>query len=751
MNKEVTVKMIAKRDCTGCSVCANKCPVDAIQMKENEEGFLYPFIDEDKCISCGACLNACAVHQEPTRQNDNPKVFAAQANDDVRMESSSGGVFSVLASKIIDEGGYVCGAAYSDDFRSVNHIIINDKDSLQKLRGSKYVQSIIGDVYKEIQTLLRAGKKVLFSGTPCQVAGARKFFGDNENLITVDIVCHGIPSPKSYRLFLDTVVTERSENKDIKEFSFRNKHKHGWSHSVYAKMGDGYEYDKGKYETPWYNAFINILNCRESCGNCRFNKIPRQGDITLADFWAIEELPKEWDDGKGTSIVCANSLKGEVALNSISEEIKILETEIDVARKHNGNLVGSSKSHKNRNRFFELVNKGNDFEKATEYAIKRKFDIGYVGWWYGINYGSVLTNFALWNYLNSLDYTILMLDWPLEYPTNDPIPDSFARRFANKHYEISMRRTYDELYNLNWFCDTFVVGSDQLWNYWSTKKDGSYFFLNFVEDTKKKIAYSTSFGHPSYDAPKHLLKETGYHMSRFDAVSVREKDGVDICKETFGVDAVQTIDPVFLNEASVYESLCDGLKVDKENYIFAYILSPTEEKRETLIELAKRLNKDIVLILDADGDREGNKRVMNMPECLIENPELEEWVNYIRNADYVFTDSFHGVCFSIIFEKQFSCVANVRRGLSRFKTIMGTADIMDNMVLDSKDIISKEIYNKVIDYNHVNGLLKPEIERSKEWLKHALKTNKPHTGSGYDLLVDRLRELENRVKNLEQK
>lgn len=749
MSNEITIKAIAKSDCTGCGACFNMCPVDAISMKENEEGFLYPQIDENKCVSCGLCLRTCPVKDEPELLNDKPDVYAAQANDNIRRASSSGGLFSVLAEKILAEGGAVCGAAFDNDYRKVRHILVEDNKGLELLRGSKYVQSATEDVYKQIKEKLNRGQKVLFSGTPCQVAGVRKYIGDDTNLYTIDVLCHGAPSPKSFELFLDTVVLKHSENKKLVELSFRDKTKYGWAPSLYAKTENGYEYSKSKTETPWYNAFLNILNCRQSCGNCKFNKIPRPGDITLGDYWAINELPREWDDGKGTSIVCINSSKGKELFDLIREDIKVIESSIDSAKKKNGNLVTTSTSHMARGRFFQFMSNGKDFEKSTEYALKRKFDIGYVGWWYGKNYGSVLTNFALWKYLTDNHYSVLMLEWPINPgEEKNPVPDTFSRRFANKYYEISMRRTYSELYNFNWFCDSFIVGSDQLWNYWSTRDNGAYFFLDFVEDTKKKIAYSTSFGHPSYDAPKYLLKETGYHLSRFDAVSVREKDGIDICRDTFGVDAEQTIDPVFINDVSVYEELCNEIKIDKSNYIFAYILSPNEEKRETLLKLAKQLNKEVVLILDADGDREGNKKIMNMPESLVEDPELEEWLAYLKNADYVYTDSFHGLCFSIIFHKQFACIANIRRGLSRFKTIADVTNLNNRIVLSPEQIINNNIYGNEIDYDNVDELLKSEIERSKKWLNDALEKDKPHVGSAYDLLVDRIRVLENKIDKI---
>ncbi len=748
-----TIDNILKKDCTGCASCANSCPVKAISMVPNKEGFLFPKIAYESCINCGKCLLKCPIENRPVDNEMTPTIYAAYASDEIRRRASSGGIFTVLAEYVISNGGKVCGAVFDDDFKGVHHTIVDKIEDLEPLKESKYVQSSIGNVYGEIQSFLQEGQMVLFSGCGCQVAGLKNFLGkEYDNLITVDILCHGAPSPKAFRKYVDSVVLHDRKDDKIVDFSFRRKDAWGWSHSIYAKLESGYEYSKAKTQSSWYPSFINILNCRESCGNCQFNKLPRQGDITLGDFWGIDALGPNWNDGRGASIITLNSQKAGRVYSEI--ECKLDKSEkitLDIARGKNGNLVGSSKSHKERKRFFELLDLYDDYNKITEYSLGRKFDVGYVGWWYGKNYGSVMTNFALEQFISSLGYSVLMLEWPETTKPFYPIEDSFARRFGKKYYEIAMRRTYDELKDLNWFCDSFLVGSDQLWNYWSTKENGAYFFLNFVDDSRKKIAYATSFGHSVYGAPRHELENNAFHMNRFDYISVREKDGVDLCNEVFGVDAEWTIEPVFLLEQERYNKLVEDSQLETpDNYIFAYILSPSLEKREALLELSKQKGLNVILVLDAQADFEKNRNTMNMPESLLENIEMEDWLKLIKNASFVVTDSFHGLCFSMIFEKEFVCIGNSKRGLSRFQTLLEVADLEERMIMDPYEL--REFANPVpINYKKVRRNMSEMIDASKQWLKNALSTKKAYRFSTYDILMRRINELEKKIFELEHK
>lgn len=757
-----TINNVKRLECSGCSACANLCPVDAIQMVEQLDGFLYPAIDEQKCIECGLCFDRCpAVNRGKNNNDDEPECYALWAEEEVRMKSSSGGAFTIFAEYVLEQGGYVCGASWNSEWK-VEHIIINKKEDLYKLRGSKYIQSSIDrSIYKEIKKLLVEGNKVLFTGCPCQVAGLKAYLGKNyEQLIMVDIVCHGVPSPKAFNKFLKTVSKSTNPEYDEEHFleqigciDFRNKHTYGWNHSLEIKFSNGVEYSKRKAETAWYASFSNTINCRESCGHCNYATLPREGDITMGDFWGVEDFKEDWDDRKGTSIVLANNDRGKEVINIVKERIVRLEkADLSVAKKKNWNLVGSPKTHQHRKRFFELLDMYDDYEKITEYALKRKFDIGYVGWWYGKNYGSALTNFALHQYLKSKGLSVLMLEWPLKSAKDKGnIENSMSRRLGEKYYDISIQRTYEELHDLNWFCDSFIVGSDQLWNYWSTKESGHFYFLDFVEDSKKKIAYSTSFGHPVYGAPNYILKETAFHLGRFDYISVREKDGIDICRDKLGVDAVQTIDPVFICEKKEYLNLIEESRLDiEEPYIFAYILSPSREKREALLAAKKKYGLNLILVLDAQEKHEENRRIMDMDEYIYDDLEIADWLKLIKNCQYIITDSYHGICFSIIFEKQFACIGNIKRGISRFNTLFDLLNLHHRMVFEPYQVL--EVLQKSrIEYDEIRNILNDQIVKSKKWLDTALESPKVAKASVYDLLLDKIRKMENEIRELRKK
>lgn len=737
-----TIRCVSSDICTGCGACQNICPVKAIKMKVDKEGFWFPQICEDICISCGKCKTICPVLHPVYDNSMKPEIYAAEASDELRMQSSSGAIFPVLSEYFITNlDGMVCGASFTDDFRNVEHIVISNKKELDKLKGSKYVQSYIGSSYEEVEQLLKEGKYVLFSGCPCQVAGLKNFLGRNyDNLLTIDILCHGVPSPKAYHKYLDSIVLADRPGVGIERLSFRDKKQFGWSPSVYAVLKDGYYYSKPKNGTMWYNAFLNILCCRKSCGQCQFNRIPRQGDITLGDFWGEEGLDNSFRDGKGISVVCLNNEKGKIYFDKIKDTlVRYDRTTLEVAKNKNWNLVGSSKSHKNRYRFFDLLDKYDDFDRIVDYALNRKFDIGFVGWWYGENYGSAITDYALWKVLTDLNYSVLMLEWPEKEKPTRPVANTASRRFANKYYEISIRRTYDSLHYLNNYCDSFIVASDQLWNYWSTSENGGFFFLDFVEDSKKKIAYATSFGNKLYWAPRERMTENIFHLNRFDEVSVREDTGVDVCKNTFGVKSVCNADPVFLIEQEHWKMLAEESNLnEKDDYIFAYILTPSQEKREAILAIAEQEDLKVKLVLDAQDKSGEGKRIMNMDESIVTNIEIEDWLYLVKHSKYVLTDSFHGTCFSIIYQKQFVTFANIQRGIDRFNTLFDRSGLINRMVYRPEEAV--ELYNRIINFENAYNRMKPFVEKSKQWLIDALKVHKPEVASAYDIIMRRLRE-----------
>ena len=316
------IKVTRKEQCCGCSACEQICPKGCITFSEDSEGFLYPNVNAVKCIDCGLCEKICPVINQDAERNPK-KVYAAKHKDDgIRMMSSSGGVFSCLADKILEQGGVVFGARFNDRWEVI-HDYVETKEDLDLFRGSKYVQSRIGDTFSEVESFLKLGRKVLFTGTPCQVAGLKKYLGKGyDNLLTIDFVCHGVPSPKVWRMYLyellktqnasdpEIVLTSIKDDVIIKRINFRDKSV-GWKNfsfvcdlSMASEDGErGVVLSSVFYENSYMNAFLSNLSLRPSCYECPARKGKSGADITIGDFWGVESvLPNENDD-KGISLI----------------------------------------------------------------------------------------------------------------------------------------------------------------------------------------------------------------------------------------------------------------------------------------------------------------------------------------------------------------------------------------------------------------------------------------------------------------
>lgn len=349
--KNNMIKIENKKDCCGCHACFNICPKNAIEMKEDEEGFRYPKVDENKCINCGLCEKVCPILNK--RETDNvPKSYACINKDEnIRKDSSSGGIFSLISEAMIDMGGVVFGAQFDNEF-NVIHSYTDNKEELYKFRGSKYLQSIIGDSYKKVKSFLEEGKYVLFTGTPCQIEGLYAFLQkDYVKLYTQDIICHGVPSPKVWSKYKEKL--EKDNNSAIKTMNFRDK-SDGWTtYSLKHVFENNNSFKEINFKNNYMQAFLKDLSIRESCFNCNFKNKHRSSDITLADFWGIQNIMPEMYDNKGTSLVIVNSPKGTILFEKIKEKIKFVETDFEESIKYNPSMTYSPQIPKNRERFFK--------------------------------------------------------------------------------------------------------------------------------------------------------------------------------------------------------------------------------------------------------------------------------------------------------------------------------------------------------------------------------------------------------------
>ena len=344
---------INKSTCVGCEACVNICPKNSIRMVQDNEGFFYPEIDESTCVNCGLCNRVC-VAEQPLKSDEKTEIcYAAYAkSEEIRSASTSGGVFSLLAEYVIKNNGTVYGASYDSNDNSVHHIRIDCIDELPRLRSSKYIQSHIDNSYSLARQDLEDGRLVLFSATGCQADGLLKFLNKQyENLILVDVACHGVPSEGVWKKYLNYLNFNKPAS-----VNFRNK-KTGWEQSSLIITDGEKTYSKTYYNDIFVSLFLADIILRKSCFNCPSKSLNRGSDLTIADFWGIKNVDGDMFNKNGVSLVLINSEKGKRVFDIISKETVFKEESLEEALKYNPSIISSSEPHKARNNFFEDLNK----------------------------------------------------------------------------------------------------------------------------------------------------------------------------------------------------------------------------------------------------------------------------------------------------------------------------------------------------------------------------------------------------------
>lgn len=381
------IKIVRKEECTGCHGCYNVCPKKCIDMNFDEEGFLYPSVDSDKCVECGLCEKVCPIMHTVEVENTPVALGCYNKDEKIRMESSSGGIFTLTSELVIQSGGVVFGAEFDENY-NVRHGYVDNMEDLHKFRGSKYVQSTIGNSYYDAKQFLEQGRQVLFSGTPCQIAGLKRYLQkDYDNLICQDIVCHGVPSTYIWEHYKKFIANGRK----ISSVKFRDKST-GWkTYSLEIDFYDGSSYKDIGNENSYIKGFVKDFYLRPSCYECKYKTLHRESDITLADFWGIEANEPELDDNKGTSLIFLNSYKGKLVFKKIKKSVIFKIVDIHKAVTFNSSAFKTALYNKKRVNFYKkykekdfnlLINKLikksmysklNDYIDNIKYKIKRVF------------------------------------------------------------------------------------------------------------------------------------------------------------------------------------------------------------------------------------------------------------------------------------------------------------------------------------------------------------------------------------------
>lgn len=730
--------------CYGCGACVGACDVNAITMEKDEEGFIYPVIDEERCIKCKKCVSVCPLYSlsfEPQRYDE---CYAFSADDEIRKVSSSGGIFSCIAEEILAGKGHVCAAAFSDDYLNVEHIIIQNMQVLDKVRKSKYIQSDTVKCFPLIKAILENENDVLFVGCPCQVAGLRTFLGKKyQNLFTVDLMCHGIPSPLAWKMFLEEVNGESG----IQQADFRYRdNDFAWGSRLMVKYKDGTQYISQGNDAAYLYGFVNDIINRKSCGQCPFPYFRRQGDITIGDFWGIEKIDGSLSDGKGCSAVFVNSENGKKLIEKVANRTDVNLNRIVYKNLQNCNpvMVRNFQSHIGRERFFDSLMK-DGFGQALRNAQEIKYDLGITGNWYIADYGAALSGYALNTYIRSLGYTVLMIDIPeFQFVGRDSYRDDFspARRFVRMNCSVSQRyQNETELIELNDLCKGFILGADQIWNPQKNqyKEEVAFYLFNYVSSTKKMIAYGTRFGANLLDGNNEDKGTFGYLLNRFSEVSVCEKEGVEAVKELFGVDAALVLEPVFLLGKDEYIKHIRFSTIDKnkipDNFIFLYLLQPTKENIEYAKKVANVLGLKIVAVPNLDSSYVEYIGRTSQDMLYFEKVEVADWIYIINKAAYVITDCYYALCFSLIFHKQFFALSSGDEG-SRILSMAEIEELSERIFVKLNENNCAEVLQRPIDYEFIDRYLERKIEESKKWLTHALQgiQSEKKRGDIYDIV-----------------
>lgn len=367
------IQITDKAKCCGCNACGDICAHHAITFQTDIEGFWYPVVDKEKCVDCGLCEKVCPMLSQTSSAvyNEVPQVIAAYTKDEaIRMDSTSGGLHSTMAKEWYTEGGYVGGAVFQQD-HTVRHLISNNEGDLDRIRSSKYLQSDMSGLYKEVCGLLKKGEKVFFCATPCQIQALHNFLRkDYPNLLTADFVCLGVNSPKVFLAYMDML--ERKYKSKAVRIKFKNK-RWGWHNfSIRVDFANGKTYCKDKSHDPYFVGYCtNHLFTRPSCYVCPFRKFPHHSDITLADFWGIEKLEPSMDQDKGTSLLFINTDKGKRMFNKVRESVIWKQfTMDDVKHVYPNMFEHTPMEHGSRGAFFSELGK-----RPFEYVANKYFSM----------------------------------------------------------------------------------------------------------------------------------------------------------------------------------------------------------------------------------------------------------------------------------------------------------------------------------------------------------------------------------------
>ena len=531
--------------CIGCKLCEKVCPRQAIKMNSKWFGFSYPEINNELCIHCGLCDKVCPTNNiVPTNVKE---CYVGYSKKDIRKKCSSGGIFPEIANYVLLQKGVVFGAIFDKDW---NVIIAHTETDITPMLGSKYVQADVKDTYKECKEFLDQGRMVLYTGTPCQIYGLKGFLKhDYDNLITVDIFCHGVPSPKAWHNYL------KSFNKEIESINFRDKRTSWEQYSLSIKFKDGTELLEYHRDNKYMQLFLDDKILRKSCYDCqlRYNS---KADISIGDAWGIQT---KLNDHRGLSDIVVHTTKGKLVLDSLD-------------------LVKELISYNN-------VLKTNCIKLKLNIPIERTFynklltdtKIGIITDQVRQNVGGILQAVALANKVK-------------EITGIEPIfLNQIGNNYHQKYFDNNCKWTTSSVTNET----HLIVGSDQVWNR-RFCRNVPFNDKYLIHDNIKKIVYAASFGHHQMEYTREELEKIHNSLSKVKFIATREISGTMLTKQWFNVDSISVLDPTMLYDKDFYLKTINQKNNTNEHGIFAYILDYNNNWRNICNSLSNQLNEPIL-------------------------------------------------------------------------------------------------------------------------------------------------------------
>lgn len=669
--------------CTGCGACANVCPVDALAMDYDKPGFLKPSLDHSKCINCGKCISVCDALQgtQKKKRSNEVDVYAAWASDDIRANSSSGGAFSVFAKDFIDRHGVVFGAAFDENFRLMHKAAYTEED-LDALRHSKYMQSDTMHTFREVRDLLNQHIPVLYVGTHCQIAGLKNYLqelSESELLLTASLLCFGAPSNVVFRRYLKETYGEGT----VTNVEFRNKERLGWSPYGYKVSLKNSEDLYPKFEDDVYQKIFHRQYFRNDvCENCRYTDVPMEGDITIGDFWGIDAHDKTWNDGKGTSIIMANSHKGKKYMASVIGRFDRIESVPTAWMLNNGNAINKIPRKRSENySYFMYLLDHYTIAEAYEMASAKYHNVGIVLSDTG-DMGGHLSNFMLYRFLKQHGYLVAFIC------STGGVRNLFMQSSLIPQYDIL---TVDEAKDNPGICTVYVTGSGLQWD----SEDYGITALSWLTSDKYKMSCAT-VAYEWNDATKqntekaHALR---YYLKRYQKVSVSNEELARDMEKDLGTICQCVTDPLFFADGKFYEELseCGRITLPDGKYV------------SVCLSDSSALDKNLL-------------HIPNMRLCdNSDNSTAEEWIAHIGHSDCVITDSYCAVCLAIRFHKQFAAISSTDS--AEYGQISGLLSSLhlEKRIVDNAESINDLLLER-IDWDQADAVLYNMTAASQKWL-----------------------------------